>query len=224
MISISYAFGSEKGLEEILTLAKERGIPLTKTNRRQLSNVTKGANHQGVIAEVGPPKIFDLKTFIKRVTTGNDKPVVVVLDSIMDPHNFGAILRSAETFGVAGAIFPKDRSADINTTVVKTSAGATEYLDFCRVTNIARSLSELRKNGFHVIAAESDGEIEVSKFNPLLPLAIVFGSEGKGVRPLVRKNCDEAVRIPISGNVESLNVSAAAAVIFYEITKKIENT
>jgi len=135
VFSISYATGSEKGLGEILRKAEARKIPLRKSSRRELSERTDGANHQGVAADVGPPATFELNAFIKRMG-GREKGVVVALDSISDPHNFGAMLRSAESLGVAGAMFPKDRSCDINATVVKTSAGATEYLDFCRVTNL----------------------------------------------------------------------------------------
>jgi 23S rRNA (guanosine2251-2'-O)-methyltransferase len=143
------------------------------------------------------------------------------MDSIEDPHNFGAVLRSAETLGIAGAIFPKDRSCEINSTVVKSSAGATEHMDFCRVTNISETLRHLRKEGFYAVAAEMDGEINLPDFKPTFPLVVVIGSEGKGVRPLVRKNCDAAVRIPILGKLDSLNVSSASAIIFYEISKHL---
>ncbi len=217
---IHYLKGSKNRLDEILSIARKKNIRLKEVDRHTLSKMTDDGNHQGISAEVSPPKIFDLKTFAERITSRNGKTVIVIMDSIADPHNFGAILRSAESFGIAGAVFPKDRSADISSTVVKTSAGASEYLDFCRVTNIAQSIKELKKLGFHVVAAEADGDIEISKFNPLFPLAIVVGSEGKGVRPLVKKSCDETVSIKITGNVGSLNVSAAASVIFHEIFKK----
>lgn len=204
----------------ILSLAKKMGIPLTESTVKHLDNRTGGAVHQSVAAIVGPPAIHDIKSFIGRVTADGKKCVVVIMDSIMDPRNFGAILRGAETFGVAGAIFPKDRSSDINSTVVKTAAGATEHLEFCRVTNIANCVRQLREKGFYVIAADQDGETNVSGFSAEFPLAVVVGSEGKGVRPLVKRNCDETIRIPLYGKVASLNVSSAAAVIFYEISKQ----
>jgi len=222
VFSISYATAGEKGLGEILRKAEARKIPLRKSSRRELSDRTGGANHQGVVADVGPPANFELNAFIKRMTA-REKVVVVALDSISDPHNFGAILRSAESLGVAGAMFPKDRSCDINSTVVKTSAGATEYLDFCRVTNLARALREMRKAGFHCVSAEENGDIDIGKFNPLFPLVIVMGAEGKGVRPLVRKQCHESISIPLSGSIASLNVSSAAAIIFHEILKIGQN-
>lgn len=213
---IRYAKDSERRLKEILDSAEKKGIRLQPAGNRELANLVKGAVHQGVVADVAPLSIHGLDSFIKKVKAW-EKPVVAVLDSISDPHNFGAILRSAEVLGVAGVIFPKDRSADINSTVVKTSAGATEYLEFCKVTNIARTLDELKKDGFWVIAADADGEHDLKTFDPTYPLAIVLGSEGEGIRPLVRKGCDAVVRIPQKGKVSSLNVSSAAALLFYEL-------
>jgi len=219
--SIHYVKSSSQKLHSVLSLAKKMGVPLTQATVKQLDGRTGGAVHQSVAAICGPPAIHDLKSFIGRVTADRKKSVVVIMDSIMDPRNFGAILRSAETFGVAGAIFPKDRSSDINSTVVKTAAGATEHLEFCRVTNIANTVRQLREEGFYVIAADPDGRSLLSDFTPLFPLAVVVGSEEKGVRPLVKKNCDETLKIRLYGKVASLNVGSAAAVIFYEISKKL---
>ena len=218
--SILYVESSSQKLQSVLSLATKMSIPLKQTSVKQLDDRTAGAVHQSVAAICGPPAIHDLDSFISRVTADNKKTVVVIMDSIMDPRNFGAILRSAETFGVAGAIFPKDRSSDINSTVVKTAAGATEYLEFCRVTNIASTVRQLRDEGFYVVAADQDGKTDVNSFSAGFPLAVVLGSEEKGVRPLVKKNCDETIQIPLYGKVSSLNVSSAAAVIFYEISKQ----
>ncbi|MBI5177991.1 MAG: 23S rRNA (guanosine(2251)-2'-O)-methyltransferase RlmB [Nitrospinae bacterium] len=206
-------------MEDLFGLARKKGIPLKTANTHQLDQRTQGGNHQGILAVVEPVQPHPLDFFIDLVRSKSERPVIVVLDSIEDPHNFGAILRSAETFGIAGAVFPKDRSCGINSTVVKTSAGATEHMDFCRVTNIAETLKKLREEGFYVVAAEADGEIPLPSFEPRFPLAVVVGSEGKGVRPLVRKNCDAAVSIPLAGAVSSLNVSTAAAVVFYEVSR-----
>ena len=214
---VRYAKDSERRLKEILDLAEKNGIRTQPTGNRDLANIVKGAVHQGVVAEVSPSSSHELGTFVEMVKASGDKPVIAVLDSISDPHNFGAILRSAEVLGVAGIIYPKDRSADINSTVVKTSAGATEYLEFCKVTNIARTLDELKKDGFWVIAADADGEHDLKSFDAAYPLAIVLGSEGEGIRPLVKKGCDVVVRIPQKGKVSSLNVSSAAALLFYEL-------
>ena len=175
--SIHYVESASQKLTPVLSLAKKMGIPLTPATVRQLDDRTGGAVHQSVAAIVGPPAIHDLESFIARVTADGRKSVVVIMDSIMDPRNFGAILRSAETFGVAGAVFPKDRSSDINSTVVKTSAGATEHLEFCRVTNIASTVRQLREEGFYVVAADSDGNTALADFTPMFPLAVVVGSE-----------------------------------------------
>lgn len=220
--TIHYVQKSSQKLETVLSKAESMGIPLKQTDIKELDRRTGGAVHQSILAIVEPPSIHDLNSFIDRVTSGDKKPVVVIMDSIMDPQNFGAILRSAETFGVAGAIFPKDRSCDINSTVVKSSAGATEHLEFCRVTNIANTIRQLRDNRFYIIAADPDGETALESFSPSFPLAVVMGSEGKGLRPLVKKSCDETIKIPLYGKVDSLNVSAAAAVIFYEISKYLK--
>ena len=207
--------------KELLDLAAQKGVPVKTASNHQLDRRTQGAVHQGVLAVVEPITLCELDFFIDLVRSKKKEPVVVVMDSIEDPHNFGAVLRSAESLGVAGAIFPKDRSCDINSTVVKTSAGATEHMDFCRVTNISETLKHLRREGFFAVAAEANGETSLADFKPVFPLAVVIGSEGKGVRPLVRKNCDASVSIPLRGNVESLNVSTAAAIIFYEVLTRI---
>lgn len=217
VISIFYVEGTSHNLKELLDLAARKGVALKTAGRRQLDERSRSENHQGVIAVVELPQLRDFQSFVANVMSKNKKPVVVVLDSITDPRNFGAILRSAEAFGVCGAVFAKNRSCEINSTVIKASAGATEYMEFCRVTNISRTLEKLHGEGFHIIAAETNGKVPLDKFKPSFPLAVVLGSEGKGIRPLVKKNCDETIRIAHSGNVGSLNVSAAAAVIFYRI-------
>jgi 23S rRNA (guanosine2251-2'-O)-methyltransferase len=209
-------------LKDVLDLARQKGVPIKPAGMHQLDRRTQGAVHQGILAVVDPIPLHTLDFFIELVKSKTRTPAVVVMDSIEDPHNFGAVLRSAETLGLAGAIFPKDRSCDINSTVVKSSAGATEHLDFCRVTNISETLKVLRNEGFYSVAAEADGEISLPDFKATYPLAIVIGSEGKGVRPLVRRNCDSSVKIPLFGNVESLNVSSASAIIFYEVSKGFE--
>lgn len=208
-------------LEDVIGLAEKKGIPVKHASGHQLDQRTQGALHQGILAVTDPLPHHELDFFIDLVRSKSATPVIVVLDSIEDPHNFGAIIRSAETFGVSGAVFPKDRSCDINSTVVKTSAGATEHMDFCRVTNIAETLRQLRREGFYCIAAEAEGEKSLWDLKPLFPLAVMVGSEGKGVRPLVKKNCDEVVSIPLKGSISSLNVSNAAAVFFYEISKHL---
>ncbi len=221
--SIFYVLQADQRLKDVLELAQKKGIALKTASTHQLDQRTQNGMHQGILAVVEPVQPYDLDFFIDMVKSKSPTPVVVVMDSIEDPHNFGAILRSAEAFGMAGAIYPKDRSCDINSTVVKTAAGATEHMDFCRVTNIAETLRQLRREGFHIVAAEADGEKQLPDFTPMFPLAIVVGSEGKGVRPLVRKNCDEAISIPLYGKVESLNVSVASAVFFYEVSKKMRH-
>ncbi|MEE8483551.1 MAG: 23S rRNA (guanosine(2251)-2'-O)-methyltransferase RlmB [Nitrospinota bacterium] len=217
--TILYVHQNSQRLEDVLKLAKSKNIPIQSAGAKQLDQRSDGANHQGILAVTRPPATHSLDSFIKLTKEKSASPVIVVLDSIQDPHNFGAILRSAETFGISSAIFPKNRSCDINSTVVKTSAGASEYIDFHVATNISNTLSRLKEEGFYVIAAEAEGDTPLAEFKPEFPLAVVLGSEEKGVRPLVKKQCDSVIRIPMRGRVASLNVSTAAAVIFYEISR-----
>ena len=150
---------------------------------------------------------------------GHPSPILVLLDEIQDPHNLGAVLRSAEVLGLQGAVVPNRRSAPLNATVAKCASGALETLPIAQVTNLVRAVEELKENGYWVVGLDMDGEADCGELDYNFPLALVLGGEEKGIRSLLRKSCDTLVRIPMQGQVESLNASAAASIVFYEAVK-----
>jgi 23S rRNA (guanosine2251-2'-O)-methyltransferase len=203
-------------IEEIIRLARDRQIPLHHVPPERLDRLSTTPN-QGVVAEISPEIYLDLPDLWKKIRD-NPRPLVVVLDGIEDPHNVGAIIRSAVAFGADGIVIGKWRQAGLTETVARTSAGASAHIPIARVTNIAQAVTELKEYGIWVAGAEADGRpIGEEKF--AFPLAIVIGSEGHGLHRLVRERCDLLVSIPQSSVISSLNASCAAAVIFYEIAK-----
>src|SRR5262245_1967353 len=208
-------------LNELIETARREGITIEKRDRRALDDLARGANHQGVIAltgaaghkssYVGPETILD---------SLNPLPLVVLLDGIEDPHNLGAILRTCECAGVDGVFIPEHRAAGLNETVAKTSAGAVEYVRVARVTNLAPLIDDLKKRGLWVVGVEGGTETTYSNFDLNIPLALVLGSEGKGIRRLLRTKCDAVVSIPMRGRINSLNVSVAAGVLLFEVLRQ----
>jgi len=220
-------------LNELTETARRAGISVEKRDRRALDELTRRANHQGVVAMVaGPPAPASGpggKTSAK--TSGYVEaeaildslgalPLLVLLDGIEDPHNLGAILRTCEGAGVDGVFIPEHRAAGLNETVAKTSAGAVEYVRVARVTNLVRLIEELKERGIRVVGVEGGTQASYTGADFNLPLALVVGGEGKGVRRLVRENCDAVVSIPMAGPTESLNASVAAGVVLAEIARQ----
>ncbi|AHY47242.1 RNA methyltransferase, TrmH family, group 3 [Rubrobacter radiotolerans] len=206
------------GGEEIGRLARERGVRVTQVGRDGLDSLAGGGVHQGVAARVGG---YPYVSF-QEVVSGGTLPVVV-LDGVTDPHNLGAILRVADGAGVSGVVIPKDRSAEVNATVAKASAGASEHVRVTRVTNLRRALDEIKERGYWVFAAEDgEGSTPYTELDLGGPVALVLGSEGRGIRRLVREGCDGAVSVPMGGEVASLNVSVAAAVLLFEARRQRE--
>lgn len=174
------------------------------------------SQHQGLAAKVHPTPILEIEGLLERQPP--DKPPIVLLDGIQDPHNLGAILRTALALGAGGAVWPKDAAADLTPTVSKAAAGAIETLPLARVTNLVRAITFLKDSGYWIIAGDPEGEVTLEHGELPRPAALVVGREGKGVRPLVRKNCDIGVRIPLAeGIVESLNVSVAAGILLFAL-------
>jgi 23S rRNA (guanosine2251-2'-O)-methyltransferase len=178
-----------------------------------------GENHQGLIALMTQKPILDLPDLIAEAEKAGENPVLAALDGITDSGNLGAVIRSAEGFGVFGIILPKDRSASVDAKVFKASSGAAEHLSVCRVVNLARALSDLKKHGYWVIGLDASAKRPCTDLWRDRKMVLVLGGEEKGIRPLIRSECDDLVSIPMRGKVNSLNVSAAAAVIFYQISK-----
>lgn len=175
-----------------------------------------GDKTQGIVLEIAEYKYADLHKVLKRVED-KENVTLVILDSLEDPHNLGAILRSADATGVDGIIIPKNRSVRLNDTVAKVSTGAIEHVDVCEVTNLNMTINDLKKLGFWVIGLELDGTIDYRDQDYKGKIAVVVGSEGKGISKLVKENCDFLVRIPMYGKVNSLNASVSAGLILYQI-------
>jgi 23S rRNA (guanosine2251-2'-O)-methyltransferase len=199
---------------EVIREAKSRHVPVVFVPAKRLDQVAPG--HQGVMAEVSPKKYATVADILAR----SAKPFVVILDEIEDPQNLGAIVRSAEGAGADGLILPERRSAGLTETVDQVSAGALEHLPVARVTNLVRAMEELKEKGLWLVGAEGSGQKPWYSFDYTGPVGIVLGSEGKGLRPLVLKTCDEVLSIPLAGQVNSLNVAAAAAVFLFEVVRQ----
>jgi 23S rRNA (guanosine2251-2'-O)-methyltransferase len=207
-----------KRIQDIVDKARAQGLRTRFVDRQTLDGMSGGLAHQGVIARAGIRKQPTFKQIIAKVI-GNPKALLVLLDGVEDPHNLGAIIRSAESFGAIAVILPKDRSAALSAVAAKASAGAVERLDVVRVTNLTRSIDELKENGVHVIGLAGEEAQNIKKASLKGAVALVMGGEGKGLRRLTRDHCDSLVSIPITGGVGSLNVSVAAGVALYEVQR-----
>ncbi len=215
-VLISSAEGSAA---KIVAMAKERKIPLIRTEKRTLDKMAAGAVHQGVAAYISAYAYKDVDDILKKASDAGEEPFVVILDNIEDPHNLGAIMRTAECAGAHGIIIPKRNACGLTETVAKTSAGAIEYVPCVRVTNIVRAIEDLKDKGFWIAACDMGGR-EYYKTDLRGKLAVVIGSEGSGISKLVKENCDFTVSIPMVGNITSLNASNAAAVLMYEVRRQ----
>jgi len=202
-------------LKEILELARERDVPVRKEERSVLDRMAEGTVHQGVIAVASAISYADFEALFKP-----DKPVVVVLDGVEDPHNLGAVIRTAEACRASGILVPERHSAPLSTTVVKASAGASAYVPVVRVKNLVNGIDALKERGLWVVGIDPAGTQDWTDFDYTGPVALVLGGEHRGLRRLVREHCDALVRLPMLGNIASLNISVAAAVVLYEIVRQ----
>jgi len=205
---------------EILSRARKAGLRVQKVVRERLATFAEGGTHQGVVAEIRDFAYVSLEELLSKVAASQLPALLVVLDEIQDPHNFGAIARSAHAFGAHGLIVAKDRTAAVTGTVAKSSAGAIEHLPIARVTNISRALEELKTAGVWIVAADPSSIVSLADQNLEGPLAVVIGSEGGGIREGVIRHCDFRVSIPMAGKLGSLNASVAAAILLYEVTRQ----
>lgn len=201
-------------ISEIIRLARERRIPVFFVPRPKLDRLDR--HHQGAVAFLSPKEFDSLESILSSA----DVPFLVLLDGVEDPQNLGAIIRTAEGAGVDGIILPERRSAGLTEAVSIVSAGALEHLQVARVKNLARTMEDLKKRGMWLVGAEGGREEYWYEFDYRLPVAIVLGSEGKGLRPLIREKCDKVLSLPLLGDITSLNVSAAAAVFLYEVVRQ----
>ncbi len=217
---ILIARGRKGNLEEILKLAEKKQIRIRYRKRSDLADVAKGGLHQGIVAVVEGNRYATLEEIIHRWKQSRRRALILVLDSIQDPQNLGALIRTANFCGSHGVIIPKNRAAQITSTVVKASTGATAFTPVARVTNIASTLETLRKKGIWIVG--TTGEAETSLFHQDLTddLAVVIGSENRGIRPLVLRKCDVTVSIPLRGEISSLNASVAAGIVLAEVVRQ----
>jgi 23S rRNA (guanosine2251-2'-O)-methyltransferase len=205
-------------INEIIARAKENRIVLIEVDKSKLDQMAE--NHQGVVAQVPPFDYCEVEDILDLAKERGEDPFIIVLEGIEDPHNLGAIIRTAETAGVHGIIIPKRRSVAVNATVSKVSAGATSYMKIARVNNINETIKKLKDNGLWVIG--TDGAADTLYYNQDLkgPLAIIIGSEGFGMSKLVRENSDILIKIPMKGKVTSLNASVSAGIVIYEALRQ----
>ena len=210
---------SEGSIRELIAVAKEKGVPVQFLERSKLDSMAKGIRHQGVLAQVSPVEYVELEDILTKAREKQEDPFIILLDELEDPHNLGAILRSADAAGAHGVLIPKRRSCPLSATVAKTSAGAVEHVPVARIGNIVQTIKALKEEGLWVAGADMDGKnyYEADLTGPLL---LVVGSEGQGIGRLVKEQCDFIVRIPMLGAINSLNASVAGSVLMFEVTKQ----
>jgi len=204
----------------VLALAKEKGIVTKEVDRRKLDQMSQTSSHQGVIAVVTPYKYFELNDIFNCAKERGEKPFIIILDEIEDPHNFGSIIRTAEVCGAHGIIIPKRKNVGATPTVYKTSAGAIEHMKIVKVTNINATIEELKERGVWVYGADMEAENYIFDTDLTGAVALVIGSEGRGITKLTKEKCDVLVKIPMVGKITSLNASVAGGIIMYEIMKQ----
>ena len=211
---------TDKGLQRLAALAKDAGAVIVPVDRRKLDQMSFTRSHQGVIALAAAHEYFTIDDILEEAASRGENALIVICDELSDPHNLGAIMRSAECAGAHGVIIPKRRSVGLTATVAKSSAGAMEYMKVARVTNINNAIAELKEKGVWVFGTAAEGSIPMYKADLTGPTAIVIGSEGDGMSQLVRKNCDVMIHIPMAGRITSLNASAAASILLYEAVRQ----
>ena len=214
----SEIFSSDK-FYILLKDLKSKGVLIEEVSWNRLSQLTYGASHQGISLQLASSKTISLEQLIDFSKHNCANPTILALDGITDPHNVGAIIRSAEAFDCKGIIIPQRRSAGLTGTVAKVAAGALEHIQISRVVNLNRALEELKKNGFLVVGLSGDGPLSISNFQEKSPLVVIVGSEEKGISLLTQKKCDYLLSIPLKGKTSSLNASVAAAISLFHLTR-----
>ena len=204
--------------QKVINLIKDNKLPVVNISPSEMEKMCEGGVHQGLAAELKPYQTVSLEEIIIKANKKNKK-IIVMLDNINDPHNLGAILRSADVFEAAGIILPKHNSVSLNATVAKTSAGAINYVPVAVVNNLNQAIKTLKEEGYWVVSTDGSATIDYSSIKYDFPVVVVIGSEGKGVSPLVLKNSDYIVKIPQFGHVNSLNASVAAGILLAEVHK-----
>lgn len=213
--------GDKNGsITKLIARAKEKKIVMVEVQKSKLDEMSQTKNHQGVIAVVPPFEYCDVYDILEYAKEKNEKPFIIILDGIEDPHNLGSIIRTAETSGAHGIVIPKRRAVAVNATVAKTSAGAVEHVKIARVSNINDTIKYLKENGVWIYGTDGEAKNMYYKQDFRDSTAIIIGSEGLGMSDLVKKNCDGLVKIPMKGKINSLNASVSAGIVMYEVVKQ----
>lgn len=211
---------TDKTLGHIASRARDAGVVVVEADRRKLDAMSRTHAHQGIIAVAAVREYASVEDLLQAARDRGEPPLLVVCDELSDPHNLGAVIRTAECAGAHGVIIPKRRSAGLTAVVAKTSAGAVSHLPVARVANLPSLLKQLKKEGLWIFGAAADGPVSLYEADLKGPAAIVIGSEGSGMSRLVAETCDVLVRIPMKGKLNSLNASAAAAILLYEAVRQ----
>ncbi|MFS0638058.1 23S rRNA (guanosine(2251)-2'-O)-methyltransferase RlmB [Mesobacillus foraminis] len=212
--------GSQRGqMQQVTKLAKEANVIVQFVPKKKLDQIYEG-NHQGVVAQVAAYKYAELDDLFTAAEKKDEAPFFLLLDEIEDPHNLGSIMRTADAAGAHGIIIPKRRAVGLTATVAKASTGAIEYIPVVRVTNLSRTIEELKERGVWIAGTDASAKEDYRSIDGSLPLALVIGSEGKGMSRLIRDKCDFLLSLPMAGKVTSLNASVAASLLMYEVYRK----
>ena len=207
-------------INEIIKLANKNKIIISEIDKSKLDKMSQTHNHQGVIAIVPPYEYCDVDKILEMSKEKNEDPFILILDEIEDPHNLGSIIRTAECSGVHGIIIPKRRSATVNSTVNKTSAGAAQYMKIARVNNLNETINYLKERNIWIYGTDAKGSAYYDEQDYKGGVGIVIGSEGFGMNRLVKENCDFLIKIPMKGQINSLNASVSAGIVMYEVMKQ----
>ncbi|WP_010284980.1 23S rRNA (guanosine(2251)-2'-O)-methyltransferase RlmB [Bacillus timonensis] len=214
------AEGSNKGqMNQITSLAKEGNVLVQFVPKKKIDQMVEG-NHQGVVAQVAAYEYAEVDDIFAVAQKREEAPFIILLDELEDPHNLGSILRTADAVGAHGVIIPKRRAVGLTATVAKASTGAIEYIPVARVTNLARTIDELKDRGVWIVGTDAKGKEDYRNIDGKMPIGLVIGSEGKGMGRLVKEKCDFLLRLPMKGKVTSLNASVAASLLMYEVYRK----
>lgn len=207
-------------IDEIVKLARQKNIPFKFAAPNEIDRTAQHGNTQGVLAFMGSKEFSDISQLFEVAKAKNEHPFFLIFDEIEDVHNLGALIRTAVCTGAHGGIIPKHHNAPVNDTVIKTSAGASLQFPMARVTNIAQTIDELKEEGVWIVGTEMTADKDFTAVDYSVPVALVIGNEGKGMRRLVREKCDFLVKIPMKGGFESLNASVAGALVMYEVLRR----
>jgi len=206
-------------VSEIRGLAERRSVQVSFVNKQQFRELATDATTQGVVAIVPAKKFVNLEDLLALPPQRGERGFLLILDEIEDPHNLGALVRTAECAGVHGIVVPRHHAAPVTSTVVKAAAGATEHMPMAEVTNLVQAIELLKEHGYWIIGLDTDGQKKYTELDYSIPVALVVGNEGRGIRRLVREHCDHIVRITLYGKIESLNASVAGALVMFEAAR-----